>query len=136
VEKIEVDNSSLDQEFNETLVGLQAQGVKLSAIRGGKQGQQRVAEAVAMQSANRLLTRRTLERLKSIATGEHLSAEAASPVPSPADGHETIQGGGAPTKSSSSSEHRQGKSPLANASKKLRAGAKSNPKNGRSSSKK
>jgi len=29
-----------------------------------------VAEAVAVQSASRLLTRRTLERLKAIATGE------------------------------------------------------------------
>ena len=63
--------SSLDQEFNNTLVDLQAQGVNLNKIRGGKQGQQRVAEAVAMQSANRLLTRRTLERLKSIAIGEY-----------------------------------------------------------------
>ncbi len=70
-EKIEVDSSSLDTEFNNTLVDLQSRGVNFSAIRGGKQGQQRVAEALAMQSANRLLTRRTLERLKAIATGEY-----------------------------------------------------------------
>jgi hypothetical protein len=44
--------------------------VNLAAVRGGHQGQQRVAEALAMQSANRLLTRRTLERLRAIATGE------------------------------------------------------------------
>jgi len=69
-EKINVDNSSLDEEFNSTLVDLQMQGVNLNKIRGGKQGQQRVAEAVAMESATRLLTRKTLERLKSIATGE------------------------------------------------------------------
>ena len=68
-EKIGVDNESLDQEFNSTLVDLQAQGLNLSNVRGGKQGQQRVAEAVAMESASRLLTRRTLERLKGIATG-------------------------------------------------------------------
>ena len=70
-EKIEVDNEALDQEFNSTLVDLQMQGVDVNKIRGGKQGQQRVAEAVAMESANRLLTRRTLERLKAIATGEY-----------------------------------------------------------------
>ena len=70
---------SLDQEFNTTLVDLQSQGVNLSSIRGGKQGQQRVAEALAMQSANRLLTRRTLERLHTIATGEYApEADAAS----------------------------------------------------------
>jgi trigger factor len=70
-EKIGVDNDSLDQEFNNTLADLQMQGVNLNNLRGGKQGQQRVAEAVAMESANRLLTRRTLERLKAIATGEY-----------------------------------------------------------------
>jgi len=70
-EKIEVDNKSLDQEFNNTLMDMQMQGVNLNKIRGGKQGQQRVAEAVAMESANRLLTRRTLDRLKAIATGEY-----------------------------------------------------------------
>ncbi len=70
-EKIEVDSTALDTEFNNTLVDLQSRGVNFDAIRGGKQGQQRVAEALAMQSANRLLTRRTLERLKAIATGEY-----------------------------------------------------------------
>jgi trigger factor len=73
-EKIEVDDQSLDEEFNSTLVDLQTQGVNLAAVRGGRQGQRRVAEAVAMQSANRLLTRRTLERLRAIATGESKTA--------------------------------------------------------------
>jgi len=71
LEKIEVDNASLDQEFNNTLTDLQMQGLNLNNIRGGRQGQQRVAEAVAMESASRLLTRRTLDRLKAIATGEY-----------------------------------------------------------------
>jgi hypothetical protein len=66
-----VDNKALDEEFNSTLVDLQVQGVNMNNIRGGRQGQQRVAEAVAMESASRLLTRRTLERLKAIATGEY-----------------------------------------------------------------
>jgi trigger factor len=71
VEKIDVDNEALDEEFNSTLLDLQGQGLKLGAIRGGRQGQQKVAEAVAVQSASRLLTRRTLERLRRIATGEY-----------------------------------------------------------------
>ncbi len=74
-EKIGVDNESLDQEFNSTLVDLQSQGVNLNNIRGGKQGQQRVAEAVAMESASRLLTRKTLETLKTIAMGEYKPPE-------------------------------------------------------------
>ena len=74
-EKIGVDNDSLDQEFNSTLVDLQSQGVNLNNIRGGKQGQQRVAEAVAMESASRLLTRKTLETLKTIAMGEYKPPE-------------------------------------------------------------
>ncbi len=77
-EKIGVDNEALDQEFNSTLVDLQSQGLNLNNIRGGKQGQQRVAEAVAMESASRLLTRRTLETLKSIAIGDYHPPEAPS----------------------------------------------------------
>ena len=74
-EKIEVDNAALDAEFNQTLSALTMQGVDLSKIRGGRQGQQRVAQAVAMESANRVLTRRALEMLKSIAMGQYVPPE-------------------------------------------------------------
>ncbi len=74
-EKIEVDNEALDAEFNQTLSSLTMQGVDLSKIRGGRQGQQRVAQAVAMESANRVLTRRALDMLKSIAVGEYVPPE-------------------------------------------------------------
>lgn len=74
-EKIEVDNEALDAEFNQTLSSLSMQGVDLSKIRGGRQGQQRVAQAVAMESANRILTRRALDVLKSIAIGEYIPPE-------------------------------------------------------------
>lgn len=77
-ENLQVDNESLDAEFNQTLSSLAMQGVDLSKIKGGKQGQQRVAQAVAMESANRVLTRRALEVLKSIATGEYKPAEEAA----------------------------------------------------------
>jgi len=74
-EKIEVDNEALDAEFNQTLSALTMQGMDLSKIRGGRQGQQRVAQAVAMESANRVLTRRALDMLKSIAIGEYIPPE-------------------------------------------------------------
>jgi FKBP-type peptidyl-prolyl cis-trans isomerase (trigger factor) len=74
-EKIEVDNQALDAEFNQTLSALTMQGMDLSKIRGGRQGQQRVAQAVAMESANRVLTRRALDVLKSIAIGEYVPLE-------------------------------------------------------------
>lgn len=74
-EKIEVDNAALDAEFNQTLSALTMQGVDLSKIRGGRRGQQQVAQAVAMESANRVLTRRALDMLKSIATGEYVPPE-------------------------------------------------------------
>ena len=74
-EDIQVDNEALDAEFNQTLSTLTMQGVDLNKIRGGRQGQQRVAQAVAMESANRVLTRRALEVLKSIATGEYVPPE-------------------------------------------------------------
>lgn len=74
-EKIEVDNASLDAEFNQTLSALTMQGMDLSKIRGGRRGQQRVAQAVAMESANRVLTRRALDTLKSIGVGEYIPPE-------------------------------------------------------------
>jgi trigger factor len=77
-ENIQVDNEALDAEFNQTLSNLATQGVDLSKIKGGRQGQQRVAEAVAMESANRVLTRRALEMLKTIATGEYRAEQAKS----------------------------------------------------------
>jgi trigger factor len=77
-ENIQVDNEALDAEFNQTLSSLAMQGVDLNKIKGGRQGQQRVAQAVAMESANRVLTRRALEVLKSIATGEYRAEQAKS----------------------------------------------------------
>jgi trigger factor len=74
-EKIEVDSAALDAEFNQTLSALTMQGVDLGKIRGGRRGQQRVAQAVAMESANRVLTRRALDTLKSIALGEYVPPE-------------------------------------------------------------
>ena len=70
-ENIEVDEGSLQNEFGQTMTELQYQGLDLGKVRGGRRGQQQVAEAIAMESANRLLTRRTLERIKAIATGEY-----------------------------------------------------------------
>ena len=66
----------LQNEFGQTLTELQYQGMNLGEMKGGKRGQQQVAEAIAMESANRLITRRTLERIKAIATGEYQPEEA------------------------------------------------------------
>jgi len=74
-EKLEVDNAALDAEFNQTLSTLQMQGMDLNKVRGGKKGQQQLAQAIAMESANRVLTRRALDVLKSIAVGEYKSPE-------------------------------------------------------------
>ncbi len=74
-EQLEVDNASLDAEFNNTLSNLTMQGFDLSKVRGGRKGQQQLAQAVAMESANRVLTRQALDMLKSIATGTYKSPE-------------------------------------------------------------
>jgi trigger factor len=74
-EKLEVDNASLDAEFNNTLSALTMQGLDLNKVRGGKKGQQQLAQAVAMESANRVLTRNALDMLKSIAMGEYKTPE-------------------------------------------------------------
>jgi trigger factor len=74
-EQLEVDDASLDAEFNNTFSTMVMQGLDMKKIRGGKKGQQQLAQAVALDSANRVLTRRALETLKSIATGTYKSPE-------------------------------------------------------------
>lgn len=74
-EKLVVSNEALDAEFNQTLSALVMQGLDMRKIRGGKKGQQEFAQAVAMESANRVLTRQALDLLKSIAVGEYKPPE-------------------------------------------------------------
>ena len=70
--KIVIDEESLNEEFNRTINDLAYQGAvdfdKLN--KSGKSSQERFSKAVASESANRLLTRRTLEKMKAIALGE------------------------------------------------------------------
>jgi len=76
-EKIELEQGDLQSEYGQALNELQYQGLDLNNIKGGKRGQQQFAEAVAMQSASRVIARRTLERMKAIATGELAKQEKA-----------------------------------------------------------
>lgn len=74
-EEIQLDNESLDSEYNSSLNNLAMQGVDFSRIRGGRQGKKRVSEAIAMDAANRMITRKALDLLKSIATGNYSPAK-------------------------------------------------------------
>jgi trigger factor len=69
---IHIDEESLKLEFNQTVSELAYQGAvdfeKLN--KSSKAEQVRFSNAVATESANRLLTRRALEKMKSIALGE------------------------------------------------------------------
>jgi trigger factor len=75
VEKIQLDNEALDAEYNFTLNSLAQQGMDFSKIRGGKKGQKQLSEAIAMESASRVMTRKALDMLKSIAIGEYKPVE-------------------------------------------------------------
>jgi trigger factor len=78
---IQVDDQSLNQEFNLTLQELAYQGaVDIEKLnKSGKDAQARFSNAVASQAANRLLTRRALSKLKSIALGEWKPEDDAPP---------------------------------------------------------
>ncbi len=75
VEKIQLDNEALDAEYNNTLNGLAQQGMDFSKIRGGKKGQKQLSEAIAMEAASRVMTRKALDMIKSIAMGEYKPVE-------------------------------------------------------------
>lgn len=79
-EKVEVDQQSLEEEFGNTWANLSMMDEEFSRrTKGGTKVTRELVDAVAMQSANQLLTRRVLQRLKAIATGE--SAPAAEEAP-------------------------------------------------------
>jgi trigger factor len=74
-EKISVDNASIEAEYTNTMMSLMQQGMDFSKVRGGKKGQRQLSEAIAMESASRVMTRKALEMLKSIAKGEYKPVE-------------------------------------------------------------
>jgi trigger factor len=74
-EQIQIDNEALESEYNNTITSLAQQGMDFSKMRGGKQGQKQLSEAIAMESASRVMTRRALDMLKAIATGEYKPLE-------------------------------------------------------------
>lgn len=74
-EKIEIDKESLETAFSNTWASLAATDQEFAKrTKGGTKASREIVDAVAMDSANRLLTRRVLDRIKAIATGE-MSAE-------------------------------------------------------------
>jgi trigger factor len=78
---IHIDENALTEEFNQTLNQLAYQGqVDFEKLnKSSKDAQARFSNAIATESANRLLTRRTLEKLKSIALGEWKAEDDAAP---------------------------------------------------------
>ena len=71
-ESVQLDNEALDAEYNATLNALAMQGMDFSKLRGGRKGQKQLSEAIAMESASRVMTRKALDMLKSIAMGEYI----------------------------------------------------------------
>jgi trigger factor len=85
-EKIQIDNDALEAEYNVTLNGLAQQGMDFSKIRGGRKGQKQLSEAIAMESASRVMTRKALDMIKSIASGEYKPIEERQAEASPEAG--------------------------------------------------
>jgi trigger factor len=67
-EKIELGKEELQNEFNQTLYEVQSTTDMRKLQR--KMSNEKLANAIAVQAASRLLSRRTLEQLKAIATGQ------------------------------------------------------------------
>lgn len=71
-EKIEVDEASVKEEYQNAMAQLTGQGVLDvdKFTKSARREQQQLVNSVAMEAADRLYTRRTLERMKAIAAGE------------------------------------------------------------------
>jgi trigger factor len=98
VEKIEVDEQSLEQEFNNSWATLAMSDPEFSKrTKGGTRPTRELIDAVAMDSANRLLTRRVLDQLKAIATGAAGEAKPAKKTAAKSAGAKTAAGKGSKT---------------------------------------
>ncbi len=71
VEKIQIDDEALNMEYSNAINNLAMQGMDFSKVRGGKKGQRELSQAIAMDAASRVMTRKALDMLKSIATGNY-----------------------------------------------------------------
>lgn len=70
-EKIDVDQKSLEEEFGNLWSTLAMSNENFARqTKGGTKPTREMVDAVAMDSMNRLVTRRVLERIKAIATGQ------------------------------------------------------------------
>jgi trigger factor len=70
-EKVEIDNATLEAEFNNAWATLAMTDEDFAKrTKGGTKASREIVDAVAMDSANRLIARKVLERIKSIANGE------------------------------------------------------------------
>lgn len=70
-EQIQVDDDALNAEYMNAINNLAMQGMDFSKIRGGKKGQRELSQAIAMDAASRVMTRKALDMLKNIATGNY-----------------------------------------------------------------
>lgn len=75
VEKINIDDDSLNAEYSNALNNLAMQGMDFSKVRGGKKGQRELSQAIAMDAASRVMTRKALDMLKTIAMGSYKPLE-------------------------------------------------------------
>ena len=76
VEKIEIDNAALEAEFNNAWATLAMTDEDFAKrTKNGTKASREIVDAVAMDSANRLLTRRVLDRIKEIATQAAIQEE-------------------------------------------------------------
>jgi trigger factor len=74
-EQLQIDDESLNVEYMNALNSLAMQGVDLNKIPGGKKGQKELSQSIAMDAASRVMTRKALDMLKSIATGNYKTFE-------------------------------------------------------------
>jgi len=74
-EQIQIDDDALNAEYMNAINNLAMQGVDFNKLGGGKKGQKELSQAIAMDAASRVMTRKALDMLKSIATGNYKPLE-------------------------------------------------------------
>ncbi len=75
LEELAITEEALSAEFSQAVSSLSSQGFDFNNIKGGDRAQKDIANNIAMQSRNQLMTKLVLERLKDLATGDFEKAQ-------------------------------------------------------------
>jgi FKBP-type peptidyl-prolyl cis-trans isomerase (trigger factor) len=90
-EKIELDQTKLEEAFQQNWASLSSSDEKFAKLtKGGSRASKELVDAVVVDTANRMMVTRVLDRIKAIATGHGDEIEKSEPQPNSSDNPDSL----------------------------------------------